>query len=455
MRNPVEKPNNPGANCIFDFQKHGPNGSHDIMQRNGNDRRDGIAAQKIREPHAEKGLQPEKRSEAHEHPDRHPASERVGGVMQIEQFGNKCPEVPGDFFQHPRTLPPIPPPEKTEIHSLGGEQKFWTIVQIFCSKRTEPGLSIPLQSGRRDSSFYGVRFLICAVVAFLFPALGSARAALEVVCTTGMVADLVRSVAGERANVTTLISDGVDPHLYKPTRDDVARLLKTDVIVYSGFHLEGRMEATFEKMRQRGKTVCAVTSSIPPDKILKEGNAKDPHVWMDPLVWAGCIEAVESTLTQADLEGREIFQANAARYRASLEAVSEWMRTAISTIPEGQRVLITAHDAFQYFGRATGLQVMGLQGLSTESEAGVADINRIVDEIVKRRIPAVFFESTLSEKNIRAVIEGAAARGQVVKPGGMLYSDSLGAPGTPEGTCEGMLRHNTRTIANALGGHVP
>lgn len=292
-------------------------------------------------------------------------------------------------------------------------------------------------------------------MAILFPALGTVRAALEVVCTTGMVADLVRGVAGERAKVTALISDGIDPHLYKPTRDDVARLLKADVIFYSGLHLEGRMEATFEKMHKRGKFVSAVTSSIPQEKLLRQGGAEDPHVWMDPLVWAGCIEAVETTLAQADPQGHESFKANAARYRAVLEALSEWIRSAIATIPAEKRVLITAHDAFQYFGRATGVQVLGLQGLSTESEAGVSDINRIVDEIVKRQIPAVFFESTLSEKNIRAVIEGAAARGQTVKPGGMLYSDSLGAAGTPEATCEGMLRHNTRTITNALGGNTP
>jgi manganese/zinc/iron transport system substrate-binding protein len=292
-------------------------------------------------------------------------------------------------------------------------------------------------------------------MAFLMPVVGSLRAEMEIVCTTGMVADLVREVAGGRAKVTALISDGVDPHLYKPTRDDVARLLKADVIFFSGLHLEGRMEATFEKMRQRGKLVTAVTSSIPEDKLLKQGGAEDPHVWMDPLVWASCIEAVEKTLAQADPKGAQEFQANAARYRSTLEAASEWIRSAIASIPPEKRVLITAHDAFQYFGRATGLQVLGLQGLSTESEAGVSDINRIVDEIVKRQIPAVFFESTLSEKNIRAVIEGAAARGQAVKPGGMLYSDSLGPAGSPEGTCEGMLKHNTRTITNALGGSTP
>lgn len=300
-----------------------------------------------------------------------------------------------------------------------------------------------------------MRFFVCAAAVCLLLMVGSAWAGLDVVCTTGMVADLVREVAGDRAKVTALISDGVDPHLYKPTRDDVAKLLKADVIFYSGLHLEGRMEASFEKMRQRGIKVCAVTSSIPEEQLLKEGDAEDPHVWMDPLVWAGCIGAVEATLSQADSQGGATFKDNATRIKARLEALSEWIRTAAATIPPEKRVLITAHDAFQYFGHSAGIEVMGLQGLSTESEAGVADINRIVDEIVKRQIPAVFFESTLSEKNIRAVIEGAAARGHTVNLGGMLYSDSLGAAGTPEATCEGMLKHNTRTITNALGGNAP
>ena len=300
-----------------------------------------------------------------------------------------------------------------------------------------------------------MKFFLCAAAVCLLLMVGSSQAELVVVCTTGMVADLVQEVAGERAKVTALISDGVDPHLYKPTRDDVAKLLKADVIFYSGLHLEGRMEASFEKMRQRGTKVCAVTSSIPEDQLLKEGDAEDPHVWMDPLVWAGCIGAVEATLSQADSQGVATFKDNATRIKARLEALSEWIRTAAATIPPEKRVLITAHDAFQYFGRSAGIEVMGLQGLSTESEAGVADINRIVDEIVKRQIPAVFFESTLSEKNIRAVIEGAAARGHTVNLGGMLYSDSLGAAGTPEATCEGMLKHNTRTITNALGGNAP
>lgn len=292
-------------------------------------------------------------------------------------------------------------------------------------------------------------------MAFLFPSLGFSQTTLDVICTTGMVADLVRTVAGDRAMVSALISDGVDPHLYKPTRDDVAKLLKADVIFYNGLHLEGRMEGTFEKMRQRGKIVQAVTDSIPADCLLKREGNVDPHVWMNPLVWAGGIASVEKALAQADPSGGVSYRANAVRAKANLEDVSTWIRSTIETIPLERRVLITAHDAFQYYGHATGLQVMGLQGLSTESEAGVADINRIVDEIVKRRIPAVFFESTLSEKSIRAVIEGAAARGQTVQPGGMLYSDSLGPKGSTEATCEGMLEHNTRTITKALGGNIP
>lgn len=303
--------------------------------------------------------------------------------------------------------------------------------------------------------FESVKLFIYALLAFFTALVGSSHAAIEVVCTTGMVADLVRQVGADRVRVTSLISDGVDPHLYKPTRDDVTRLLKADMIFYSGLHLEGRMEATFEKMRQQGKPVTPVTSSIPVEKLLTEGNAADPHVWMDPLIWAECTHSVAATLVKADPDGRGQFDANASRYRASLAAVSEWIRHAIATIPAEKRILITAHDAFQYYGRATGLEVMGLQGLSTESEAGVADINRVVDEIVKRQIPSVFFESTLSEKNVRAVIEGAASRGQTVKPGGMLYSDSLGSAGTSEATCEGMLKHNTRTITQALSGNIP
>lgn len=278
---------------------------------------------------------------------------------------------------------------------------------------------------------------------------------MNVVCTTGMVGDLVRQVGGDRVKVTTLMIEGVDPHLFKPTRDDVARILKADLVFYSGLHLEGRMEETFEKLSSKGKSITPVTSEIPEALLLKEGAVVDPHVWMNPALWASCTKTVCESLTKKDPAGATLFAENATRYAKQLQSLETTLRSLIATIPDDQRVLITAHDAFQYFARATGLTVMSIQGLSSSSEAGVADINRLVDAIVTHRIPAVFIESTLSEKNIRAVMEGAASRGFEVKLGGMLFADSMGKAGTPEGTYIGMIEHNVTTITQALGGRIP
>ena len=278
---------------------------------------------------------------------------------------------------------------------------------------------------------------------------------MDVVCTTGMVGDLVRQVGGDRVKVTTLMIEGVDPHLFKPTRDDVARILKADLVFYSGLHLEGRMEETFEKLSLKGKSITPVTSEIPEALLLKEGAVVDPHVWMNPALWASCTKTVSDSLGKKDPEGAAIYEANATRYATQLQSLETTLRSLIATIPDDQRVLITAHDAFQYFAKATGLTVMSIQGLSSSSEAGVADINRLVDAIVTHRIPAVFVESTLSEKNIRAVMEGTASRGFEVKLGGMLFADSMGKAGTPEGTYIGMIEHNVTTITQALGGRIP
>ena len=278
---------------------------------------------------------------------------------------------------------------------------------------------------------------------------------MDVVCTTGMVGDLVRQVGGDRVKVTTLMIEGVDPHLFKPTRDDVARILKADLVFYSGLHLEGRMEETFEKLSSKGKSITPVTSEIPEALLLKEGAVVDPHVWMNPALWASCTKTVSDSLGKKDPESAAIYAANATRYATQLQSLETTLRSLIATIPDDQRVLITAHDAFQYFAKATGLTVMSIQGLSSSSEAGVADINRLVDAIVTHRIPAVFVESTLSEKNIRAVMEGTASRGFEVKLGGMLFADSMGKAGTPEGTYIGMIEHNVTTITQALGGRIP
>lgn len=279
-----------------------------------------------------------------------------------------------------------------------------------------------------------------------------------IVTTTGMVADVVRAVAGDKARVNGLMGEGVDPHLYKPTRDDIAALLKADVVFYSGLMLEGRMTDAFLRIARRGTPVFAVTELLD-EKFLLEPEAfeghTDPHVWMDVQGWKQAVEVVAGSLGEIDPANAAAYKENAAAYVAQLERLDAYAKQAVASIPEERRVLITAHDAFNYFGRAYGIQVRGIQGISTESEAGVADINRLVDFLVDRKIPAIFVESSVSDKNIRALIEGARSRGHTVRVGGELFSDAMGAPGTYEGTYIGMIDHNVTTIARALGGEAP
>jgi len=279
------------------------------------------------------------------------------------------------------------------------------------------------------------------------------------IATTGMVADIVRQVVGERGEVIGLMGTGVDPHLYKPTRGDVGRVRQADVVFYTGLMLEGRMADTFVRVARAGKPVYPVTELIDESFLLEppefEGHW-DPHVWMDVSAWSACVEAVaEALATELDPARAEAYRERAAVYRSELEALEAYIEQVIGSIPENQRVLVTAHDAFNYFGRAYGIEVMGVQGLSTESEAGLDDINRLVDVIVERGVPAVFVESSVSDRNVRALVEGAAERGHEVRIGGELFSDAMGAAGTYEGTYIGMMDHNATTIARALGGEAP
>lgn len=278
---------------------------------------------------------------------------------------------------------------------------------------------------------------------------------VRVVATTGMVADLVRNIGGDRVEVTALIGEGVDPHLFKPTRDDVARLLTTQAVFATGLKLEGRLEDTFKKVAARGTPVHFVGDSVPAEQLLSEGGQPDPHIWMDPAIWAECIGGVRDALSRLDPAGDAVYRANAERYAGELAELGAYTRRVIESVPREQRVLITAHDAFHYLGRATGLEVLAIQGISTESEAGVADINRLVDEVVQRKIPAIFVESSVPDKNVRAVLEGAASRGLPMKLGGELFSDAMGPAGTYEGTYIGMIDHNATTISRALGGEAP
>lgn len=279
-----------------------------------------------------------------------------------------------------------------------------------------------------------------------------------IVTTTAMVRDVVQNVAGDEARVVGLLGEGVDPHLYKPTRDDVAQLLKADVVFYSGLLLEGRMTDTFLKVSRRGVPVFAVTELLDEKYLLEpEGfhGHTDPHVWMDVRGWMQAVRVVAKSLAELDPSRAGRYQSNASNYLARLEQLDTKARAALATIPRDRRVIITAHDAFNYFGRAYGIEVKGIQGISTESEAGVADINKLVGFIVERRIPALFVESSVSDKNARALMEGCRARGHTVALGGTLFSDAMGAPGTYEGTYEGMIDHNVTTIVRALGGTAP
>ncbi len=273
---------------------------------------------------------------------------------------------------------------------------------------------------------------------------------LHVVCTTGMVADVVRNIGGEQVVVDQLMGAGVDPHLYKTSPRDVSRLNAADAVFYSGWHLEGKMAEVFQRLG-RNKPVFAIAESIPEGELLvSEEGTVDPHVWFDVSLWARTTTVVEDALSKLDPAHAEGYRANAAAYRERLTQLHEEAKRQIASIPEEQRVLVTAHDAFRYFGRAYDIEVRGIQGISTDSEAGVRQVNELVAFLVDRKIKAVFVESSVSDQNVRSLLEGARASGHKVEIGGELFSDALGDPGTPGGTYEGMIQHNVDTIVKAL-----
>jgi manganese/zinc/iron transport system substrate-binding protein len=296
-----------------------------------------------------------------------------------------------------------------------------------------------------------------------------------IMTTTGMVNDIVKQVAGDKAVVKNIIGEGIDPHLYKPTRNDIVALQKGDVVFYSGLMLEGKMADALAKVATSGKPVYAVTErisccpGISPtlrrlDVVRDESfllsledfaGQFDPHVWMDVQGWMRAVDAIAVALSEFDPASDSIYAQNAAAYLATLVELDDYIDKSVETVPSESRVLITAHDAFNYFGRAYGVEVKGIQGISTESEAGLKKINELVDFIVDRKVKAVFVESSVSSKNVTALVEGAAKRGMEVKIGGVLFSDAMGAPGTYEGTYMGMLDHNATTITRGLGGDAP
>lgn len=281
---------------------------------------------------------------------------------------------------------------------------------------------------------------------------------LDIVATSGMVADIAQQIAGERAVVFGMMGAGVDPHTYKPTRNDIVALANANVVFFSGLNLEGRMQENFQGLKASGKHVFAVTDVLPHEDLRQPADASghyDPHVWMNVRMWRECAAYVARCLSEADPAGKATYEANAAKYLAELDALDAYAREMIASIPEEHRVLVTAHDAFEYFGGEYKIPVRAVQGLSPESQPSLKEVNELIDFIVSKQIKAIFVESSVNVRNVRAIIEGAHARGWNLTIGGELYSDAMGPAGTYDGTYVGMIDHNVTTIAHALGGNPP
>ena len=279
--------------------------------------------------------------------------------------------------------------------------------------------------------------------------------ALNVVATVGMIADMARNIGGDCVQVTAMMGPGVDPHLYSATERDVEVLFDADIIFFGGLHLEARLVDVFEQIETGlGKPVVAVSERIPAERLLSQPdtNVPDPHVWMDVSLWMIAADSIRDHLSEVLPEHAEYIAANADSYLAEMEALDSYVREQITRIPETQRVLVTAHDAFQYFSRAYDIEVYAPQGITTQAEVGVQDIRRTIDLLVARDIPAIFVESSVSPDVVEAIVAGALARGHQVVIGGSLFSDAMGAEGTPEGTYLGMIRANTDVITAGLTG---
>lgn len=278
-------------------------------------------------------------------------------------------------------------------------------------------------------------------------------AKLQVTATVGMIADLARRIGGERVDVTMLMGPGVDPHLYKASEGDLRRLGNADVVLYNGLFLEGKIGGALAQVAERGKLVVAVAEKIDESKLFYpdeyEGHP-DPHVWFDVSLWIRTVPQIVEAMAMAAPASESYFKERAAAVVLELEQLHLWCREQIASIPKERRVLITAHDAFGYFGRAYDIEVVGLQGLSTATEFGLKDVQRIVDLVTERGIRAVFVESSVPRRSIEAVVQGCKARGHDVTIGGELYSDAMGEEGTAEGTYVGMVRSNVETIVGAL-----
>ncbi len=273
---------------------------------------------------------------------------------------------------------------------------------------------------------------------------------MKIVATTGMIGDVASIIGGDRVDVYAMMGPGIDPHLYKAKAKDVERLSSADLILYNGLHLEAKMGEILEKISDTHNTV-AVAETFGDDELIEvEEGAHDPHLWFDVEKWQVVTRNILNALKDTDPAGGKEYEESFNAYSNKLEELHEFVVEQTSRVPESRRVLITAHDAFSYFGDAYGFEVRGLQGISTVDEAGTGDVRNLADFIAEREISAIFVETSVSTKSIQALREAVRDRGFNVTIGGELFSDAMGTPGTPEGTYLGMVRHNTETIVEAL-----
>ncbi|MFP4125679.1 MAG: metal ABC transporter solute-binding protein, Zn/Mn family [Alphaproteobacteria bacterium] len=296
-------------------------------------------------------------------------------------------------------------------------------------------------------------------VAVLVAGLGAARSEARAgdataVATVGMIGDVAQNVAGDCVSIETLMGPGVDPHLYRPSAGDVRLLQGSDAILYVGYALEGQLGDVLERLGARKPTLAVAPASIDRDELITmpDDEGVDPHLWMDAALWARTVPTIADTLTEVVPDCAEAMRAEALDYRRQLAALDDWIAASVASVPADRRVLVTAHDAFAYYGRAYDIDVRGIQGISTEAEAGIKDIRDAAERVVELGVPAVFVETTVNPRTIQALVDAAADRGHEVRVGGELFSDAMGAPDTAEGSYIGMLRANTVRIVTGLGG---
>jgi manganese/zinc/iron transport system substrate-binding protein len=281
----------------------------------------------------------------------------------------------------------------------------------------------------------------------------TAGGGVNVVATTNIVADLVRTIGGPEVTVEALMGPGIDPHLYKASAGDVRRMSSADAIFYNGIHLEGKMSEILERMGERDMRTVAVAECAPEDQLIESAGFSglhDPHVWFDVKLWSKTVDCVVETLVALDPDHAAGYLERAEAYQTELGALDGWVRERIEALDPEQRVLVTAHDAFGYFGRAYGFEVRGLLGVSTAAEAGTSDVHDLAKFIVERKIPAIFVETSVPPRYVQALQEAVNAQGFEVEIGGSLYSDSLGNPGSPAATYAGTVRANVEVIVTAL-----